>query len=205
MAKTAYHHGDLRAQLIAAVRELVETHGPDGFSIAEASRRAGVSSAAPYKHFKDKPEILRAVVLDAMERLRQNMEEGAAQYPRGSLEAVSAVGLAYIEFAVSEPGLFRLVFGLSGANDDATEFLEKGKRCFGVVVGATAAYLDRPADSDDVQELAYILWSFVHGHSFLTIDQKRKNLSPRPDDWSYLMSVGKGILGERPEGAEELD
>ena len=59
--RSSYHHGDLRAQLIAAVRELVETQGPDGFSVSEAARSAGVSSAAPYKHFKDRSELLHAV------------------------------------------------------------------------------------------------------------------------------------------------
>jgi AcrR family transcriptional regulator len=109
--KTAYHHGDLRAQLIAAVRDLVETHGPDGFSVAEAARRAGVSSAAPYKHFKDRHEILRGVVGEAMDRLREDMARGAAAHPHGSIEAVAAMGQAYVDFARSGPGVFRLSFG----------------------------------------------------------------------------------------------
>ena len=79
--RTSYHHGDLRAQLISAVSDLVETHGPDGFSVAEAARRAGVSSAAPYKHFKDRPEILRAVASEGMDRLREAMAAAAARYP----------------------------------------------------------------------------------------------------------------------------
>lgn len=195
MAKSAYHHGDLRAQLIAAVRELVETHGPDGFSISEASRRAGVSSAAPYKHFRDRLDILGAVVADGMDRLHEAMERGRDRYPAGSLEAVCATGLAYIEFAKAEPGVFRLMFGLTGAHEDASEYLEKGRQCFAVVAGATAAFLGQPAESALVRERAYILWSFVHGHSFLTIDHKRKEMPGRPDDWAYLMTVGHGILG----------
>ncbi len=126
-ARAAYHHGDLRAQLIVAARELVETHGPDGFSVAEAARRAGVSSAAPYKHFKDRPEILRGVVAEAMDRLRTAMEAGAAAHPVGSMQAVAAVGLAYVNFARAEPGVFRLVFGLTEGHENAPELLAKGK------------------------------------------------------------------------------
>ena len=59
--RDSYHHGDLRSQLIDATRALVEEKGPDHFSVSEACRRAGVSSAAPYKHFQDKEEMLRAV------------------------------------------------------------------------------------------------------------------------------------------------
>ena len=60
-AKTRYHHGDLRQQLITATRALVEEKGPDGFSVSEACRAAGVSTAAPYKHFQDRTEITDGV------------------------------------------------------------------------------------------------------------------------------------------------
>ncbi len=192
--KAAYHHGDLRAQLIAAVRDLVETHGPDGFSVAEAARRAGVSSAAPYKHFKDRHEILRGVVGEAMDRLRAMMEAGAASHPHGSLEAVAAVGQAYVDFARAEPGVFRLVFGLTEGHENAPDLLAKGEGCFGVVVQAVAARLGLSPGDADVQRRAYMLWSFVHGHSFLTIDMKHKVASAEIDDWEYLMTISRAIL-----------
>jgi AcrR family transcriptional regulator len=192
--KAAYHHGDLRAQLIAAVRELVETHGPDGFSVAEAARRAGVSSAAPYKHFKDRHEILWGVVSEAMDRLRATMEAGAAAHPHGSLEAVAAVGLAYVDFARAEPGVFRLVFGLTEGHENAPDLLAKGEGCFGVVVQAVAARLSLSPGDPDVQRRAYMLWSFVHGHSFLTIDMKHQVASAEIDDWDYLMAISGAIL-----------
>lgn len=194
-ARAAYHHGDLRAQLIAAVRELVETHGPDGFSVAEAARRAGVSSAAPYKHFKDRSEILRGVVSEAMDRLHAAMEAGAATYPEGSVEAVAAVGRAYVNFARAEPGVFRLVFGLTEGHENAPDLLAKGEGCFGVVVRAAAACLGLPPDDPQVQATAYMLWSFVHGHSFLTIDNKSDVARAEVDDWTYLLTVSRAILG----------
>jgi AcrR family transcriptional regulator len=192
--KTGYHHGDLRAQLIAAVRDLVETHGPDGFSVAEAARRAGVSSAAPYKHFKDRPEILRGVVSEAMDRLRLVMQVAAAEHPTGSLEAVAAIGLAYVDFARAEPGVFRLVFSLTEGHEDAPDLQIKGEGCFGVVVQAVAACLDLPAVNPDVQRRSYMLWSFVHGHSFLNIDMKTKVTTAEIDDWGYLMTISRAIL-----------
>lgn len=194
-ARAGYHHGDLRAQLIAAVRDLVETDGPDGFSVAEAARRAGVSSAAPYKHFKDRPEILRGVVSEAMDRLRRAMETGAARHPRGSLEALSAVGQAYVDFARTEPGVFRLVFGLTEGHEDDAELLERGRSCFGVVLGATADRLGLSPDDPEVERKGYILWSFVHGHSFLTIDRKNKETHTRASDWDYLLEVARGVVG----------
>lgn len=192
--KSSYHHGDLRAQLIAAVRELVETHGPDGFSVAEAARRAGVSSAAPYKHFKDRPEILRGVVSEAMDRLRVAMAAGAAGHPVGSLEAVAAIGLAYVNFARSEPGVFRLVFSLTEGHEDDPDLQQKGDSCFGVVVQAAAACLGLPPDHAEVQRRAYMLWSCVHGHSFLHIDMKTKVATAEIDDWDYLLTISRAVL-----------
>ena len=192
--KTAYHHGDLRAQLIAAVRDLVETHGPDGFSVSEAARRAGVSSAAPYKHFKDRHEILRGVVGEAMDRLRDAMETAGAAHPTGSIEAVAAIGQAYVNFARAEPGVFRLVFSLTEGHENAPDLMVKGESCFGVVVRAVAERLGRAPDDAEVQRRAYILWSFVHGHSFLTIDMKTKVSTAAIDDWDYLMRVSRAIL-----------
>ena len=196
--KAAYHHGDLRAQLIAAVRELVETHGPDGFSVAEAARRAGVSSAAPYKHFKDRHEILRGVVSEAMDRLRAAMEAGAAAHPEGSIQAVAAVGQAYVDFARAEPGVFRLVFGLTEGHENAPDLLAKGESCFGVVVRAAAACLGLPPGDPEVQRRAYMLWSFVHGHSFLTIDMKNKVAAAEIDDWDYLLTISRAVLASAP-------
>jgi len=194
VAKAGYHHGDLRAQLIEAVRDLVETHGPDGFSVSEAARRAGVSSAAPYKHFKDRHEILRAVVSEAMDRLHGAMAAAAAAHPEGSIEAVAAIGQAYVDFARAEPGVFRLVFSLTEGHENAPDLMEKGESCLGVVVRAVAACLGLSPEVADVQRRAYILWSFVHGHSFLTIDMKTKVSSAGLDDWEYLMNVSRAIL-----------
>ncbi|MGP9805413.1 TetR/AcrR family transcriptional regulator [Paracoccus sp. NSM] len=196
--KSAYHHGDLRAQLIEAVRELVETHGPDGFSVAEAARRAGVSSAAPYKHFKDRPEILRAVASEALDRLRISMEQAAAAHPVGSLEAVAAIGLAYVDFARAEPGVFRLVFGLTEGHENAPDLQQKGECCFGVVVRAAANRLGLPPDDPLVMRRAYMLWSFVHGHSFLHIDGKARVVAENIDEWLFLNEISRGVLGTPP-------
>jgi AcrR family transcriptional regulator len=136
----AHHHGDLRAQLIAAVRGLIETHGPDGFSVAEAARRAGVSAAAPNKHFKDRPEILRAVAGKAMDRLRQGVEGAAAQHPTGSLEAVAAIGQAYVDFARSGPGVFRLIFSLTEGHEHAPELMARRNSTSALVLGADRSH-----------------------------------------------------------------
>lgn len=193
--RRGYHHGDLRAHLVAAVADLVETHGPDGFSVAEAARRAGVSSAAPYKHFRDRAEILRAVVHAAMDQLYADMVAGAARHPPGSVESVAGIGLAYIAFARTRPGLFRLTFGLTEGHDEAPELLDRGRACTAVVAAAVARCMGLPPDAALAQERAYMLWCFVHGHCFLTIDRKVEASGVQGiDDWALLVAVTGALL-----------
>ena len=106
LQKKNYHHGDLRGALIEAVRQLIERDGADKFKIAEACRIAGVSTAAPYKHFKDRTDILQRVALSAMGRLYQAMIEAAGSYPAGDIRRIVAMGEAYTGFARAEPGVF---------------------------------------------------------------------------------------------------
>ncbi|PLL11584.1 TetR/AcrR family transcriptional regulator [Tabrizicola sp. TH137] len=193
--RSSYHHGDLRAQLIDAVRDLVETHGPDGFSVAEAARRAGVSSAAPYKHFRDRPALLRAVASEGMDRLRSAMEAARASHPPGSIAAIAAIGQAYVDFARSGPGVFRLVFGLTEGHEEDPHLEEKGFGCFAVVLQAVAAVLGKSLDDPMVQSRAYTLWTCVHGHSFLIIDRKTKGKFEMADEWGFLMQVTASIIG----------
>lgn len=193
-ARSTYHHGDLRAQLIAAVRDLVESHGPDGFSVAEAARRAGVSSAAPYKHFRDRPELLRAVAAEGMDRLRAAMEAACASHPAGSIEAVAAIGQAYVDFARGGPGVFRLVFGLTEGHAADTQLQGKGWNCFSVLLRAVARVMGLSEGHPQVQERAYMLWATVHGHSFLTIDGKTTGKFAPGTDWPMLMQVAAAIL-----------
>lgn len=197
-AKPAYHHGDLRAQLIAAVRDLVESHGPDGFSVAEAARRAGVSSAAPYKHFKDRPALLRALAGEAMDHLRDQMQRAADQHPAKSVAGIAAIGQAYVRFARDQPGVFRLVFSLTEGHEEAPELLEKGQECFNVVIERTATVLGRATTDPVVMERAYMLWAGVHGHAFLTIDRKTDVLSASIDDAAFLMAIGHAVLSTVP-------
>lgn len=195
VAKAGYHHGDLKAQLVEAVRQLVEEKGPDEFSIAEASRLAGVSTAAPYKHFKDRHAILHAVALDGLERLEADMRAAIDGLPKGSLERIDALGQAYIDFARNGPGVFRLTFGLTDGHDDDPELMECGRSCFEILIGAVADTLDLPPDAPEVSLRAYMLWTFVHGHSFLLLDNKLSKMELEIDEPFLLSQVSRGIFG----------
>ena len=169
MAKTGYHHGDLRQQLIAATRALVEEKGPDNFSVSEACRAAGVSTAAPYKHFADRTEMLRAVALEGFAEMTARFHRAIHGQPKGSIEAIAALGVEYVAYAEENPGLFRMMFA---ATEDTEETHQAGHDCYGALLAQIAAHLGRDTVDQTVIETAFPLWTYVHGLSFLRIDGK---------------------------------
>ena len=167
-----YHHGDLRAGLIEAVRQLVEEKGPDRFSVSDACRLAGVSTAAPYRHFADKEDMLLAVSLEGIRRQRAAMEAAVEGQPTGEVETVARLGEAYVDFARREPAVFRLMFGLTRTHGNHPDMKTEGLKTYGVLLNQIAHRLGQ----DDVTPLVMVrslpLWTFVHGLSFLLIDDK---------------------------------
>lgn len=166
--KTGYHHGDLRAALVDATRQLIEEKGIDHFSVSDACRRAGVSTAAPYKHFKNKGEMVTAVMLQSMERHRDEMLAEIAPHPRGSLQRIRALGRNYIGFALREPGIFRLRFAHFDG-PQLPEIEESGHDTYEIVQQEVADILGEPGITEVVKERSFMLWSFVHGLSLLSM------------------------------------
>jgi len=105
--KKAYHHGNLRPALVAAALKEIAKSGPDGFSLREVARRAGVSAPAVYRHFADKDALLAAVAAECWERIGAAMQTAVAAAPDNALERFRATGIAYVTFAVEHPEHFR--------------------------------------------------------------------------------------------------
>ena len=199
IAKTAdkgrYHHGDLRAALVEATRELVEEKGPDQFSVSEAARRAGVSSAAPYRHFKDRDELLAAACMDGMQRHYKAMEDALAALPPRSLKRIDRLGDVYVRFAQDEPGMFRLIFGAQHRPDSIAEFKSDGADPFKLVVSEVASVLGIAPDAPEAARRAFLLWTFVHGLSFLLIDDKVEHAGIPIDLDAMLAEISQRIVG----------
>ncbi len=170
--KSAYHHGNLRDQLISAARSLIEEHGPDGFSMSDACRQAGVSTAAPYRHFESKQDLLTEVAMDGLKRLGTEMEKNASGFPRGTVQSISAIGRAYVNFAIREPHTFRLMFSTRAHSGRIEELRDVGRKSYGVLLREVARYTGEDDITETVIRNAFPLWTQVHGLSFLAIDGK---------------------------------
>lgn len=108
--RATYHHGDLRNALVDAALAAIAEHGAEHFTLRDAARRAGVSPAAPYRHFADRDALLAAVAAACMNRLGAAMAEAvAAAGATDPLDVFRATGLAYVRFAVEHPAHFRVM------------------------------------------------------------------------------------------------
>lgn len=193
--KERYHHGDLRETLIEATRELLVEKGADGFTLADACRRAGVSTAAPYKHFRDKSEILEEIVERGFDELTKRSMEAVQANGPGTLQGIVAMGHAYIAFAVAETAVFRLMFGQSSAVKRAENVEIKGRACFGGVIAQVELYCQRHAVPGDAKKIALELWTFVHGASCLVIDKDYDKVAPSLDVPALITDVTPKLLG----------
>ena len=163
MASTRpYHHGALKQALLNAAVELIADTGPRGFTLREVARRAGVSHNAPYRHFRDKNELLAAVATDGFDRLTGAMTRAATR--SRPLERLRRSGLAYVDFALRWPQHFAAMFDAPWDKLDYPECAAAAQRCFGTLLGfVRECQAAGQLPAGDSERYAYQAWSLVHG------------------------------------------
>ncbi|MBB2893095.1 TetR/AcrR family transcriptional regulator [Flexivirga oryzae] len=164
-AASSYHHGDLPATMVRSALEMLDEDGDVELSLRAVARKAGVSSAAPYRHFPDRLSLLSAVAAVGYQELTTDL---ASRQPRPSTaDDVAELAVGYVEFALSRPGLFRVMFaeGCDRTSPDRVAAVDAIHAYLGEAVG-------RIFQTDDPAALATGLWSVVHGLAFLHLDGK---------------------------------
>ncbi len=192
--KARYHHGELREALIGATRKLVEERGAENFTLADACRVAGVTTAAPYRHFRGKQEILEEIASRGFDGLRKRSMAAAAEKGEGTLEAIVAMGQAYVAFASEETAVFRLMFGQQPSLKRADRVHATGEDCFANVIDQVALYCKRSKVRGDPQLIALKLWTFVHGAASLLIDGDYEGVAPQIDVDALIAAAAPGLL-----------
>ncbi len=196
-----YHHGNLRAALVDAGAELARASGPDGVVLREVARRTGVSHNAAYRHFADRDELLAEIASLAAAQLEQAMqrrldgvrETDPAQRARARLRET---GRAYVEFALSEPGLFTVAFCRIETDDpssmpDAAPYLLLGQVLDELVEAGAVSPAGR--EGADVA-----CWAAVHGLSVLLLDGPLRGLAPADREAvleKLLVTIEQGLTG----------
>jgi AcrR family transcriptional regulator len=160
-----YHHGNLREALIQAARELIKEKGPAGFTFADAARSAGVSAAAPYRHFRDREALLADVAREGFQRFEAMLSTGWAGGKPDALTAFNNVGKAYLAFARAEPAYYAAMFESGLPPDLNADLRAAADRAFGVLRGAAEALVALlPAGKrPPALMMSLHVWAVAHG------------------------------------------
>jgi AcrR family transcriptional regulator len=160
-----YHHGNLKEALLRAALELIAQKGPAGFTFAEAARWAGVSPAAPYRHFRDRDELLANVALRGFRQFEEVLSRAFDDGRPDVFFALDRLGRAYLDFARSEPAYYSAMFEAGIALADNPELREAGDRAFAVLRSAAEKLCAQvPArDRPPTLMVALHIWAMAHG------------------------------------------
>jgi AcrR family transcriptional regulator len=197
--KKSYHHGELRQALIDAARQLINERQGNDFSLSDACRRAGVSTAAPYRHFADKTDIIAEVAAQGFVDLERRLREAADAYAPGAPERMVVLSEIYVTFGVNEPALFRLMFGQRPTLSEDDIVTAKGKACFAYVLQEVADYCTFHGVVGNAQMIAVQLWTMVHGATSLLIDGDYAKVAPQIDTRELIASCADRLLFSLPQ------
>jgi AcrR family transcriptional regulator len=162
-SRRSYRHGNLPAALLAAARQILDENGLQAVGLRETARRVGVSATAAYRHFTSKEDLLASVAAEGFHELAAAMESAS----RGA-NPLSRAGLAYIEFADQNRGLFRLMFGPVLAERTKYPTLQAATAGVEALLLRGVADLDQRPLNDNLAAMA--AWGLVHGLSHLIVD-----------------------------------
>jgi AcrR family transcriptional regulator len=161
-----YHHGDLPAALVDAAIVLIAERGVQGFSLAEASRRVGVTTAAPYRHFADREEVLAAVAVRGVQAFTA-MAEADARSAATPEQRLAAVASAYVRFAAEHRPLFDTLFS-SGIDKSRYPELQRAWEPLDALLAQVRQICDGDAAAADA--LTAAAEATAHGHAMLLVD-----------------------------------
>jgi AcrR family transcriptional regulator len=164
-----YHHGNLRETLLESAIELIAETGPAGFTLRELARRAGVSHNAPYRHFRDRDELMAAVAKEGFRELTRAMLRAAGE-KSAALDRLKNAGLAYITFALRRPEHFTVMFDAPTAVKTHPDSAQAAGEAFGTLATLVKeCQEERRLIPGDTHRLALLAWSMVHGVAKLAV------------------------------------
>ena len=167
-----YHHGDLRRALLQAAVRAIHTHGVDGLTLRQVGSTLGVSRTALYRHFADKSALLSAVAAEGFRTLRLELVEAWEKGGRGR-GGFEVMGAAYVQFAVTHPSHYRVMFSADVTSASSHELTQEGAGAFQVLVDSLIAQQeDGLIRRDDPMQMALFVWANVHGIAMLAIDRR---------------------------------
>lgn len=201
-AKKAYHHGDLRAALIEAARDELHICGIEGFSLRKVAARAGVSHAAPAHHFKDASGLLTALATEGFKRFLSAMKRREAACSEDPHAQVLGAGLGYLDFALAERALFRLIHASDRPDFSDPDLSVASRAAFEHLLDLVGTAMKAGGGTptpDEIYVSAAAVWSMAHGLADLRVSGRLETLGAmsEPEQTAALRSIlGRAMGGQ---------
>ena len=186
--KSGYHHGDLRASLLATAMRMLEAG--EQFSLRAVAREAGVSATAPYRHFADRDALESALAAQGLRDLKADLTKGR-ELPASAAD-LAELAVAYVGFALRRPALFRLMFG-NACDTGSEERVQAAAEIHELLRLAMA----RVFSEDASDALASAGWALAHGLAYLFLDGKLPAASDE-EVADHVRAAFSAILAARP-------
>jgi AcrR family transcriptional regulator len=193
MVRKGYHHGNLKSALISATIKLIEAKGPTGFTISEAAKQAGVSAAAPYRHFKGREDLIAEVAKQGFAMFGDLLEYAYTKGGNSPVASLEATGRAYLAFARKHPGHYIAMFESGISINDDPDLTAVANRAMNVLVKAADNLPSNlPKDKRPPSTMvSQHIWAMSHGIVELYARGEPGERSPfTPED---LLESGLGI------------
>jgi len=182
MPEQPYHHGDLKAQLIEQGLKLLDAEGYQKFSLRKVAALCGVSQTAPYRHFKNKDDLIGAITGHALDTFAQRLEDAVALHPDDTKAQLQEMGVAYIRFFAENPETLRLLFLTDiriRKRFYQDERIKKRHNSYGILYTVVAGYIEtHPGKRHTQEELTLASWGLVHGIATLIASGELPNDEP---------------------------
>jgi AcrR family transcriptional regulator len=202
--RRGYHHGNLREALIEAALDLIAKKGPAGFTFADAARSAGVSSAAPYRHFRDRDALIADVARRGFELFAAHLDRAWSDGRPDPFTAFENVGRAYLAFAADEPAYYSAMFEAGLSFDDDPGLRQAADRSFAVLRRGSETLCARlpPEKRPPSLMMSLHVWALSHGIAslFARGDGGRRRLPMSAEDLleagMLIYLRGLGVIAE---------
>jgi AcrR family transcriptional regulator len=207
-----YHHGNLKEALLQAALGLIAEKGAAGFTFADAARMAGVSPAAPYRHFRDREELLSNIAQRGFEQFETALSEAWDDGRPDTVTAFERVGKAYLAFARGKPAFYSAMFESGLAPDVSASLQAAAERAFAVIRAAAerlAALAPQGSPRPPALMMALHIWSMSHGVAslFARGDAARRKLPMTAEELLeaevLIYLRGLGFLTDRRSAAAD--
>jgi len=167
--RSSYHHGNLAESLLDAVNSIAEQFGIEAVTLRGCAKQLGVSPSSAFRHYADKRSLLTAFATRALTQLTETLDRSTQDAVKQDRDPVLAVGMAYVDFALSHPALFRAMWREEALyTQDADYVVAADALKSQISKGFAGSLNDHDPDSLSDQEL--LLWSSVHGLANLYVD-----------------------------------